>query len=83
MLWEKEKLLIMGNFSFSNSVFKTCTTNMYKQGLVWERVNASAKSRLADMGQNFPLALKLYIMSEDNSISWFSWLFDKMDFVDP
>ena len=27
-LWEKEKLLVTSNFSFSHSVFKTCTADM-------------------------------------------------------
>ena len=28
--WEKKKLLIMSNFYFSHSVFKSCTADMYK-----------------------------------------------------
>ena len=39
ILWEKEKLLVMSNFSFSLRVFqKSCTANTLKPGLVWERV---------------------------------------------
>ena len=39
-LWEKEKLLVMNNLSFSHSVFKRCVLlDMYNLGLVWERVN--------------------------------------------
>ena len=28
----------MSNFSFSHSVFKTCTADTLKPGLVWERI---------------------------------------------
>ena len=37
-LWEKEKLLVTSNFSFSHSVFRRLET-LYQPGLVWERVN--------------------------------------------
>ena len=37
-LWEKEKLLITNNFSFSCSVFKICTADTLKPGLVWGRI---------------------------------------------
>ena len=39
-LWEKEKLLIMSNFSFSHSVFKKLVLQTYlKPRFVWERVS--------------------------------------------
>ena len=39
-LWEKEKLLVTSNFSFSHIVFKRpVIKGTYKQGLVWETVN--------------------------------------------
>ena len=39
-LWEKEKLLVISNFSFFPQCFqKNCTEDMQKQGLVWERDN--------------------------------------------
>ena len=38
-LWEKEKLLIGSNFSFTHSVFKKLVLHTEKPGLVWERVN--------------------------------------------
>ena len=38
-LWEKEKLLIVSNFSFSHSVFKILVLQTRKKpGLNWERV---------------------------------------------
>ena len=50
-LWEKEKLLVMSNFSFSHSVFKRLaispfptvfskdlTADTKRQGLVWKRI---------------------------------------------
>ena len=38
--WEKEKLLVTSNFSFSHSVFiRRLLQPCKKQGLVWERVN--------------------------------------------
>ena len=40
-LWEKEKLLVTSNFSFSRSVFKnTFTADKLKEGLVRERVKS-------------------------------------------
>ena len=42
-MWEKEKLLFTSNFSFSNSVFKSYTADIQKQGLVWERINMTKK----------------------------------------
>ena len=42
----KGEIVHQSNFSFSHIVFKTCTADTYKPGLVWERVkmlNASAK----------------------------------------
>ena len=39
-LWEKEKLLVTSNFSFSYSVFKRLVMQTRKKArLVWERVN--------------------------------------------
>ena len=39
MLWEKEKLLVTSNFSFSHSVLKRLVLQTPKKpGLVWERV---------------------------------------------
>ena len=41
-LWEKEKLLVMSNFSFSHNVFKSCqllmrqTQYLRSKGLNWE-----------------------------------------------
>ena len=37
-MWEKEKLLVTSNFSSFQCFEKTCTADMLKQGLVWERV---------------------------------------------
>ena len=38
-LWEKEKLLVMSNFSFSHSVFKkACFPEVSKGVIVWEWV---------------------------------------------
>ena len=43
-MWEKEKLLVMSNFSFSHSVFQRAVLqtrkkkNTKKQGIVWERL---------------------------------------------
>ena len=40
ILWEKEKLLVTSNFSFSHSVFKRLILQTHKKpGLVWEWVN--------------------------------------------
>ena len=40
-LWEKEKLLVTSNFSFSHSVLKRLVLQTRKnQGLFWERVKA-------------------------------------------
>ena len=36
MMWKKDKLLVMSNFSFSLSVFKRLVLQI--QGLVWESV---------------------------------------------
>ena len=33
-LWDKEKLLLTSNFSFSHSIFKACTSDTLKPGLV-------------------------------------------------
>ena len=38
-LWEKEKLLVTSNFSFSHSVFKACFLEASKGVIVWEWVN--------------------------------------------
>ena len=39
-LWEKEKLLVTSNFSFSHSVFKkACFPEVLKGVIVWEWVN--------------------------------------------
>ena len=39
--WEKEKLLVTSNFSFSRSVFKRFVWQKRKKtGFVWERVKA-------------------------------------------
>ena len=39
-MWEREKLLVSSNFSFSHSVFKRLILQICKnQGLVWEWVN--------------------------------------------
>ena len=45
-LWEKEKLLVTSNFSFSHSVFKRLVqqTCKKKEGIVWERVKANNNS---------------------------------------
>ena len=37
-MWEKEKLLVTSNYSFPYIVFKTCTANMQKPEMVYERV---------------------------------------------
>ena len=38
-MWEKEKLLVTSNFSFSLQCFqKVCSVDSLKPGLVWERV---------------------------------------------
>ena len=37
--WEKEKLLITSNISFSQCFEKACTADTWKPGLTWERVN--------------------------------------------
>ena len=38
MLWEKEKLLFMSNFSFSHSFQKACFPGASKGVIVWEWV---------------------------------------------
>ena len=39
--WEKEKVLVTSNFSFSHSVFERLVLQTRKKpGLVWERVNS-------------------------------------------
>ena len=38
-MWEKEKLLVMSNFSFSQCFQKPWTADKVKLQLVWERVN--------------------------------------------
>ena len=43
MLWEKEKLLVMSNFSFSYSVFEDLYCGPVNTGLVWVRVNQFKK----------------------------------------
>ena len=41
-MWEKEKLLIMSNFSFSHDVFQRLVLQICNsKGFVWERVNMS------------------------------------------
>ena len=36
-LWEKEKLLIMSNFSFSHKVFKSCLVLMRQNEYLWSK----------------------------------------------
>ena len=48
-LWEKEKLLVMSNFSFSYSVFKIYTADTKKAGFVWERVNPFPNDKILDI----------------------------------
>ena len=57
MLWEKEKLLITSNFSFSHSVFKRLLLQTRKKpGLVWERVNSSPNDKFLDWSKLEALA---------------------------
>ena len=42
-LWEKDKLLVMSNLSFSHHVFKRLVLQTCKKkGLVWERVKTTS-----------------------------------------
>ena len=54
-LWEKEKLLVMSNFSFSHSVFRRLV-DMLKPGLVWERVKMDG-SKFYDLVKNDNLCI--------------------------
>ena len=37
-LWEKEKLLVTSNFSFSHNVFKSCLLLMGQDEYLWSKV---------------------------------------------
>ena len=43
-LWEKEKLLIMSNFSFSHNVFKSCLLLMRQNEYLWRKVLTNPKN---------------------------------------
>ena len=45
--WDKEKLLVRSNFSFSQNVFKSLVLLDVKPGLVWERVKCGVTSKLS------------------------------------
>ena len=47
--WEKEKLLITSNFSFSHSVFqKACFPGVSKSVVVWELINSLPDDQVLD-----------------------------------
>ena len=62
-LWEKAKLLIMSNFSFSHSVYKRLVLQICTAGLVWERVRSRPL-----------LMVNFYHMSWSNLDLWISIL---------
>ena len=62
-LWEKEKLLVTSDFSFSHSVFKRLVPQTHKKpGLVWERVKRFSKLN--------PLLHKILILTHQQQIAF-------------
>ena len=63
-VWEKEKLLVTSNFSFTHSFQKACTADTLKPGLVWEWARSFPCMFTTHQKQN---AINL---EESNKILW-------------
>ena len=68
-LWEKEKLLVTSNFSFSHSVFKRIVLHTRKnQGLYGKGL--SIPEKIVQIGINLHCSMLEVFIGDDNYIDW-------------